>query len=228
MAKLIERCILLLCGAVLASCVSLDVATRNKALQLDAPEAFHAIGKASVSGAGKGTFFAFAWIVNHQGEHLRITTPNGVPLARLERSAEKLVVEIHNKGRRVARPGEVDAVLSHVLGFALPYQSLLRWVVGVPEDQAPLRAAEFDKEGRLTFLKQSGWEVNYLGYSPAPGSGRLPRLLRLSQGSLTLTVAVSRWQMPGSAWVRGEKKQCGVLGIFSGFDGDCHETFFDT
>lgn len=85
-----------------------------------------------------------------------------------------------------------DALFQQHLGWQVPVSALRHWMIGLSQPDSP-REIELDAAGRLSVLRQSGWEVNYLRYSEIGGRD-LPDKVFMSNGPLKVRVVVSNWR----------------------------------
>lgn len=86
---------------------------------------------------------------------------------------------------------DAEAALRERFGWTLPIGHLRWWVLGVP---APgTRAAmQFDGQGRLGELQQSGWTVKYQEYQ-AVDERELPRRIALANDEVSVKLVVDAW-----------------------------------
>ena len=75
-----------------------------------------------------------------------------------------------------------------MLGFRLPLRGLADWVRARPATDAPARA-EYALDGRLLWLEQHGWRIEYTSYE-----GARPKVLKLNYPGLELRLAISEWK----------------------------------
>jgi outer membrane lipoprotein LolB len=80
-----------------------------------------------------------------------------------------------------------------ILGWDLPLDSLPYWVRGLELPGAPAEQ-ERDAAGRLRLLRQNGWEVAYLDWTPAGVRG-LPSKLDIQGERLRLRLVVEAWRI---------------------------------
>ena len=79
-------------------------------------------------------------------------------------------------------------------GWSLPISGLDYWIRGLPRPQAEA-AHRFDAEGLTRSIRQDGWDIEYRDYFSADDEAPpLPRRLTLMNETLTLKLAIERWQ----------------------------------
>lgn len=89
-------------------------------------------------------------------------------------------------------PG-VEPLVQAQLGWPVPVNDLEWWVRGL---QAPgaVDVAEFDDNGLLLSLQQSGWNVEFKRYREVGGTA-LPIRLEAQQGGYRVKLAVGSWRL---------------------------------
>ena len=76
------------------------------------------------------------------------------------------------------------------VGFALPVDWLAAWVRGAPHGDGP-HAAVLDAAGRVSVLRQNGWEIVY---AYADADARRPSRLRLAYPEVEVAIVIDRWR----------------------------------
>ena len=107
-----------------------------------------------------------------------LSGPLGQGVGRLE-GRPGAVLYRSAKGETV-RAASAEALMNEQLGWQLPVSGLRYWLTGQPTPTSPIDRLEIDDQGRLSRLKQLGWEVEYLRYDETrhpemPTSVRLTR-----------------------------------------------------
>ena len=85
-----------------------------------------------------------------------------------------------------------DALIRRTLGWSLPVEALYVWVRGLPLQDSSAELF-FDKQGRVSHLRQEDWEIHYDGYSSLAGIEDVPRSLTATRNDLRLRLVVTRW-----------------------------------
>jgi outer membrane lipoprotein LolB len=149
------------------------------------PAEFELAGRFTVTYRGEATSGRMAWRHAAHAEELQIASPLGQTVARLSREGADFVLE--TKDRREFRAPDAEALSEQVLGFRLPLAGLSDWVRGRPAP-GPWRA-ERDDAGRLAWLEQAGWRIEYLEYA-----AERPVRLRLLYPGMELRLAIAQWK----------------------------------
>lgn len=79
------------------------------------------------------------------------------------------------------------------LGYELPVAQLSYWIKGIPAPGASSETA-FDIDNRLIRLQQSGWQVEYLGYTNYETES-LPTRIRIQKSPLRLDFVRLDWTL---------------------------------
>ncbi len=87
----------------------------------------------------------------------------------------------------------VEALLEEAVGWSLPISGLDYWIRGMPQPQAE-HVHRLDADGRTRSIRQDGWDIDYLDYFSAADAPELPRRLKLANDTVTLKLAIERWQ----------------------------------
>ena len=177
---------------LLGSCTSFDASRYPQLLELNSPERWSIDGKASVVGADGVQSFSYNWSYQPDDEALELYTSANLRLLRYSRQGQSSRLDI------VDQPSIYDAqpeqALRQHLQLDLPLEQLRYWLVGRPDPQVRIAALSFDDSQRLRFLRQAGWELSYSSYH----IGGLPKLIKLSKGSLDIKIFVRAWSLPDS------------------------------
>jgi outer membrane lipoprotein LolB len=104
------------------------------------------------------------------------------------------LAELETAEHGVLQAPDVETLVSDRLGWQIPVDSLRYWVLGGLD---PLRTGHdnFDRNGRLTYLRQAGWLVEYEGWIEV-GDHWLPRKVTASQDGNRVRILVKNWRLP--------------------------------
>ena len=129
------------------------------------------------------------WQHRLDADELLMTSPLGQGVARIQRNADGVTLDVPNQPSR--RAPDAESLTREVLGYALPLNGLTWWVQARP---APERAfdATHDSAGRLAQLRQDGWVIDYLKY--ADDMPARPRKLVVAREGLEIRLVADSWQ----------------------------------
>lgn len=123
-------------------------------------------------------------------DELWFYSPLGSAVARLRQDAAGALL-VTAEGREY-RAGDLRQLAYDVLGWDLPLEQLPYWVRGLP-GPGEVEHDE-DSEGRPKTIRQAGWQVSYLDWTPAGVKG-LPSKLDVQGQRLRMRLAVEAWKV---------------------------------
>lgn len=85
-----------------------------------------------------------------------------------------------------------DGLIRETLGWSLPVEALYVWVRGLPLQDSPADLF-FDEEGRVSHLRQEGWEIHYDDYADLAGVEDVPHSLTATRDELRLRLVITQW-----------------------------------
>jgi outer membrane lipoprotein LolB len=176
--------------ALTAGCASVSQSPPPAPISsVDAP--FSIGGRISARRGDKGVAGGFTWTHGANRDAIDLATPLGQTLARLEGSDGGVTVHLQD-GRTETAPTWRE-LTERAFGVTIPVEGLSAWVRGVPREGAPFRF-ERDGSGRVSLLRQDGWEVVY---AYADDVAQRPFRVSLSYPGaepVEVRVVVDRWQ----------------------------------
>jgi outer membrane lipoprotein LolB len=98
------------------------------------------------------------------------------------------------------RARSIDSLVRRHVGWTVPVEALAWWVRGLA---APGRVQRrlLDEEGRLSELRQDGWDIEFGRYGSVSGPGgdlAMPLRMTARQADRTVKLAIRRWELPGA------------------------------
>lgn len=145
-------------------------------------------GRISVKHNGSRESAGLRWIHQFKSDEILLLNPLGQTAARIYRDESLATLD---NGDRHYQDKDVESLMMQVLGWRLQLDGLHHWVLGMASDGAAL--VERDGLGRLTVLRQEGWEVRYLAYA-SDKVDSLPTRMQLSRENLQLTLLIDEWE----------------------------------
>lgn len=131
------------------------------------------------------------WKQRGEAYELRFTAPLGQGVAMLSGNASAVTLRtMDNKTYTAANP---DKLLAQTNGMRLPLSHLFYWVRGLAAPLPLPQEQEADAKGRLTRLKQDGWDIEYVRYAESGGLP-LPDKFLLQNKDFFVKIVISRWQ----------------------------------
>jgi len=157
--------------------------------QLFERDEFDLAGRIAISDGKDGGSGRFDWQQRGRKYSLRFVAPVTARNWRLEvQPGQALLIE-SNGAIRIADSAE--ALLQRELRWHLPSDSLRYWVLGMRAPGAE-STLEFAADGRLSVLRQAGWEIRYVEFDQSQDPP-LPRKLFARSGEHQVRISVRSW-----------------------------------
>ena len=176
-------------AALAAACASVPPTTEPVATTAtDAP--FSIGGRISARSGDAGIAGGFTWVHDTRHDAIDLATPLGQTLARLEGDGSAVSVRLQDG--RVEKASTWRELTERAFGVTIPVEGLSAWVRGVPHAGARF-TVERDTTGRVSVLRQDGWEVVY---AYAEDTSQRPLRVSLSYPGaepVEVRVVVDRW-----------------------------------
>ncbi|PKO53473.1 MAG: outer membrane lipoprotein LolB [Betaproteobacteria bacterium HGW-Betaproteobacteria-2] len=163
--------------------------------QLASINQFHLQARIGIQANGKGSSGSTRWRHNVEGNDISMLSPVGGTVAKIITNTEGVTLTT-NDGK-VLQAKDAEALTEEHLGWRLPLQGLPDWALGRPTKRI-FEEMHWDNIGRITRLKQDGWDIEYPEYMEA-GGYRLPKRINLRSRNLTLKLIIERWDDLGAA-----------------------------
>lgn len=176
--------------AAVAACTSLPAPPPTTTAS-DASDAFSIGGRISARRGDAGVAGAFTWVHEPRRDAIDIATPLGQTLAKLNGDAQGVSVQLQDG--RVESAASWQELTERALGVTIPVEGLAAWVRARPREGAPA-SVERDDRGRVSLLRQDGWEVVYAYADDASQRPLRVMLSRPGADSVDVRVVVDRWQ----------------------------------
>jgi outer membrane lipoprotein LolB len=145
-------------------------------------------GRISINYQGTRNSAGLHWNHQVQSDEVLLLAPLGQTVASITSDAQHATLD---QGEQHYQAGDVETLMTRVLGWHLPLSGLHHWVLGLPASDSTAQI-ERDERGQISVLHQAGWEVRYLGYADtAPNS--LPTRLQLSHDDLQVNLFIDEW-----------------------------------
>jgi outer membrane lipoprotein LolB len=133
------------------------------------------------------------WTHRAQSDEILLLTPLGQTAARVYSDTRR---ETHqatlDEGGKHYQNVDAESLMEEVLGWHLPLAGLHQWVLGLPAADSPAQI-ERDGNGRISVLRQHGWEVRFLRYADSQQDS-LPARLQLSYEDLQVQLLIDEWE----------------------------------
>src|SRR5690606_34827462 len=105
-------------------------------------------------------------------------------------------VRLVQEGEEPLHASTPEDLIREQLGYDLPVANLNYWIKGIPAPGIPAQP-EFNANNQLSVLQQSGWQIEYLGYTQYAVEA-LPTTIRMQKPPLRLDFVRLNWTLPGA------------------------------
>jgi len=181
------------CVALLSACATAPAPVAPAQVRVE--PSFTCDGRLSARRGSDAVAVHYEWQHTPAKDDFDVATPLGQTVARMRRDATGVHVERPNQTPRDFP--DWRALTQEVLGVAIPVDGLVYWIQGAPDPDGN-SSIERDAAGRLSVLRQQGWEIVY---AYASDGTRPSRLVLTYPGSevIEVRIVVDRlegWRMP--------------------------------
>ncbi len=145
-------------------------------------------GRIAIKHNGSRDSAGLRWTHQLKTDEILLLTPLGQTAARIYRDESLATLD---NGDQHYQDKDVESLMMQVLGWRLQLDGLHHWVLATPAGSDAL--LERDASGRLSVLRQEGWEVRYLAYADDKADS-LPTRMQLSRENLQLTLLIDEWE----------------------------------
>ena len=122
-------------------------------------------------------------------DNIEVYSPLGGKVARIVKSPTGVTLTTQ-EGHSV-KAQDAESLTEMTLGWRLPLAGLSDWALGKPT-KSKVDASTWDEQGRLTTLKQDGWDISYENYAENNGYS-LPSKIVLKSENVNLKLLVEKW-----------------------------------
>jgi outer membrane lipoprotein LolB len=155
-------------------------------------QTFRLQGRIGVQTEGRGFSGSTRWEHEPARDSIALFSPMGGQVADIAADTGGVVL-VDGDGKSY-RAADAETLTQKTLGWRLPMKGLPDWVLGRPA-AGDIEDARWDQAGRLTRLRQHGWDISYAEYQVNQGY-QLPGKVTLVSPKLNLKLVIQRWELP--------------------------------
>ena len=152
-------------------------------------KAFALKGRLGVVTQKQGFSGGINWQHQIANDNIDVFSPVGGKIANIAKTPSQVTLT-DQKGHSVSAQ-DAESLTETTLGFRLPLTGLSDWAIGRPS-ASKIDAASWDETGRLTALKQDGWDISFENYAVQNGVD-LPSKILLKSEKVNLKLLVEKW-----------------------------------
>jgi outer membrane lipoprotein LolB len=190
---------LLLAVSLLAACSSVPKIDKDLKPQLwlehqiaiNGITAWNINGRLAVKNEKDSGTATLLWEQSFANYELRVIAPLGQGTYILKGTSDGVVMQ---DPKNISTKAETaEQLLYEALGWKIHINGLKYWVRGIPEPYMIYSELLLDEKGRLTNMKQSGFDVSVLRYTEQNGIS-LPEKLTIKSNDIQLKLVIKDWK----------------------------------
>jgi outer membrane lipoprotein LolB len=152
-------------------------------------QTFSLKGRLGVVTQKQGFSGGIEWQHQATTDNIDVYSPVGSKIANITKTSSQVVLT-DQKSQQI-KANDAETLTESTLGFRLPLSGLNDWAVGRPT-ASKIAASSWDAQGRLTMLKQDGWDIGFENYLESNGTF-LPTKIVLKSEQVNLKLLVEKW-----------------------------------
>lgn len=152
-------------------------------------QAFSLKGRLGVVTQKQGFSGSIEWQHQAATDNIDVYSPLGSKVANIAKTSDQVILT-DKKGRHT-KASDAETLTETTLGFRLPLAGLSDWALGRPAARK-IESSSWDAQGRLTTLKQDGWDIGFENYLESNGTF-LPNKIVLKSEKVNLKLLVEKW-----------------------------------
>jgi outer membrane lipoprotein LolB len=151
-------------------------------------------GRLGVQTQNTGGSMDLIWKQSGEDYSIRLILPLGSGSYLVKGNEQYAVIRYPNGQKKSVR--NIDNVFSSALGVSLPVNAIRDWIRGLPARTLPVEDMQWDDQGLLNAVQQSGWSVEMTDYSG--DALLLPHeiyLSRIDDEDVDIRLLLKQWQI---------------------------------
>lgn len=152
-------------------------------------QTFSLKGRLGVVTQKQGFSGGIEWQHQATTDNIDVYSPVGSKVANITKTSSQVVLTDQKSQQTKAK--DAETLTESTLGFRLPLSGLSDWAIGRPT-ASKIAASNWDVQGRLTMLKQDGWDIGFENYLESNGTF-LPTKIVLKSEQVNLKLLVEKW-----------------------------------
>ena len=193
-----ESLLLVIAVQVVSGCATRELpreidpeAWQLRQLALQDVNSWDAHGHIAIKTNKDGVTASLHWRQRGDNFDIKVLAPFGRGAFQLIGDTEQVELRAPKQPPRYAK--DPEALLGDVFGWSVPVAELVYWIRGLPGPKERIEDLQLDDAGRLSVLKQSGWQINVHRYTRV-GEQELPAKLTLERNSIRVRLIVQKWK----------------------------------
>jgi len=168
-----------------------DLVWQERQVQLRQLTKWEIRGRTAITQGQEGWNAGLNWRENGGIYRIKLLGPFSQGGIHLDGTPEQVVLTLPD-GETIAA-ATPEALLTHIYDLKFPISALRDWVRGLPYAGTPYQTAEIDDQGRLKYLEQQEWKIDYQRYETY-GQQQMPSKIFISHPELSVRLVVNNWK----------------------------------
>lgn len=166
------------------------MAWTDRSLTLAAIQAWSMEGRVALRTDDDGWTASLNWSQWRDFMEFHLRGSFGIGSTRVHGTTDRIVIE--NSRGETWTSMDPAGDLARETGWEVPLASLRWWMIGLPAPGSWATEEVVDGQGRLLYLRQDGWEIEYSAYREENGL-MLPERIRVESDEVRLRIHVRSW-----------------------------------
>ncbi len=149
-------------------------------------------GRISIKNGKESGTATLHWNQVNSDYELRVITPFGQGTYLLKGSPNRVTMQ--GPKNEILTADTPDELLYEGLGWTVHLAGLMYWIRGIPEPDIDYSQLLLDREGRLSEMEQSGFNVSVQRYTDQDGVS-LPGKLFIKNDNIQLKMVIQNWNI---------------------------------
>lgn len=169
-------------------------AWQQRQATLTALHTWEAEGRIGVVSGQEGWHASLQWVQQAAGYEIQLIGLLGQGRVQIRGNAQQ--TEVQTQDGQTWAAADADASVAQILGVRLPVNGLRYWILGLPAPQPAPTNLQTDTAGRLAYLEQDGWVIEYPAYLPTTRLNlELPERISARRADLNVKLVITQWKL---------------------------------
>jgi outer membrane lipoprotein LolB len=168
-----------------------DLVWQERQVQLRQLTTWEVRGRTAITQGKEAWNAGLNWRENTGIYRIKLKGPFSLGGIHLDGTPEQVVLTLSD-GKMIAAASP-EALLIKTFNLKFPISALRDWLRGLPYQGAPYQTIEIDGQGRLKYLEQQEWKIDYQRYETY-GQQQMPSKIFISHPELSVRLVVNSWK----------------------------------
>ncbi len=168
-----------------------DLVWQERQVQLRQLTTWEVRGRTAITQGKEAWNAGLNWRENSGIYRIKLMGPFSQGGIHLDGTPEQVVLTLSD-GEMIAAAAP-EALLTKTFNLKFPISALRDWLRGLPYEGAPYQTIEIDGQGRLKYLEQQEWKIDYQRYETY-GQRQMPSKIFISHPELSVRLVVNNWK----------------------------------